>query len=93
MQTAPVETSLHSDDLRSAAQVWSEMFDNAKNEIVIGQFYADKPPPKLILISEDVPEQNLLEDALSDRAGHRVRVETPARGDKRAPVERPVEPT
>jgi len=40
VQTAPVETSLHSDDLRSAAQVWSELFDNAKSEIVIGQFYA-----------------------------------------------------
>jgi phosphatidylserine/phosphatidylglycerophosphate/cardiolipin synthase-like enzyme len=40
VQTAPVETSLHSDDLRSAAQVWTELFDNAKSEIVIGQFYA-----------------------------------------------------
>ncbi|MYM21772.1 DUF1669 domain-containing protein [Duganella sp. FT135W] len=39
VQTAPVETPLHSDDLRSAAQVWTEMFDNAKSEIVIGQFY------------------------------------------------------
>ncbi|MBV7536421.1 phospholipase [Duganella sp. sic0402] len=40
VQTAPVETPLHSDDLRSAAQVWTELFDNAKSEIVIGQFYA-----------------------------------------------------
>jgi phosphatidylserine/phosphatidylglycerophosphate/cardiolipin synthase-like enzyme len=44
VQTAPVETSLHSDDLRSAAQVWTEMFDNAKSEIVIGQFYAVVKP-------------------------------------------------
>lgn len=40
VQTAPVETPLHSDDLRSPAQVWSEMFDHAQSEIVIGQFYA-----------------------------------------------------
>ena len=40
VQTAPVETPLHSDDLRSAAQVWTELFDNAKSDIVIGQFYA-----------------------------------------------------
>lgn len=44
VQTAPVETSLHSDDLRDPATVWSEMFDNAKSEIVIGQFYAVNKP-------------------------------------------------
>lgn len=40
VQTAPTETSLHSSDLRDPATVWSELFDNAKSEIVIGQFYA-----------------------------------------------------
>jgi phosphatidylserine/phosphatidylglycerophosphate/cardiolipin synthase-like enzyme len=44
VQTAPVGTSLHSDDLRDPATVWSEMFDNAKTEIVIGQFYAVNKP-------------------------------------------------
>jgi phosphatidylserine/phosphatidylglycerophosphate/cardiolipin synthase-like enzyme len=44
VQTAPVETPLHSDDLRSAAVVWTELFDNAKSEIVIGQFYAVNKP-------------------------------------------------
>ena len=44
VQTAPVETSLRSDDLRDSATVWSEMFDNAKSEIVIGQFYAVNKP-------------------------------------------------
>jgi excinuclease ABC subunit C len=53
----------------------------------VGQFYTDKPPPRLILLSEDVPEQALLETALSDKAGHRVRIETPSRGDKRAPID------
>ncbi len=44
VQTAPVETSLRSADLRDPATVWSEMFDNAKSEIVIGQFYAVNKP-------------------------------------------------
>ncbi|MFS2006777.1 phospholipase D-like domain-containing protein [Duganella sp. CT11-25] len=44
VQTAPVETPLHSDDLRSAAVVWTELFDNARREIVIGQFYAVNKP-------------------------------------------------
>ena len=44
VQTAPAETPLHSDDLRSAAAVWTELFDNAKSEIVIGQFYAVNRP-------------------------------------------------
>jgi phosphatidylserine/phosphatidylglycerophosphate/cardiolipin synthase-like enzyme len=44
VQTTPVETSLRSDDLRDSATVWSEMFDNAKSEIVIGQFYAVNKP-------------------------------------------------
>ncbi len=39
VQTAPVETSLHSSDLRGPAAVWSELFDGAKSEIVLGQFY------------------------------------------------------
>jgi phosphatidylserine/phosphatidylglycerophosphate/cardiolipin synthase-like enzyme len=44
VQTAPVETTLHSDDLRDPVTVWSELFDNAKTEIAIGQFYAASKP-------------------------------------------------
>ncbi|MFB9243180.1 phospholipase [Massilia antarctica] len=40
VQTAPVETTLVNDDLRSSAAVWSQLFDEARSEIVIGQFYA-----------------------------------------------------
>lgn len=39
VQTAPVETTLKSDDLRGPIEVWTELFDNAKSEICIGQFY------------------------------------------------------
>jgi len=37
--TAPVETRLTAPDLREPVQVWREMFDAAREEIVIGQFY------------------------------------------------------
>lgn len=44
VQTAPVETTLVNRDLRDAATVWSELFDNARQEILIGQFYAVNQP-------------------------------------------------
>lgn len=44
VQTAPVETTLKSDDLRGPIEVWSELFDNAKSEICIGQFYVASVP-------------------------------------------------
>ncbi|WP_348699369.1 phospholipase D-like domain-containing protein [Duganella fentianensis] len=44
VQTAPVETTLANSDLRDPATVWSELFDNAKQEILIGQFYAVNKP-------------------------------------------------
>lgn len=40
VQTAPVETTLASSDLRDPVTVWTEMFDAAREEIVLGQFYA-----------------------------------------------------
>lgn len=40
VQTAPVETTLASADLRDPVTVWCELFDNAKSDIAIGQFYA-----------------------------------------------------
>jgi len=40
VQTAPVETSLSSADLRDPITVWCELFDSARGDIAIGQFYA-----------------------------------------------------
>ena len=53
----------------------------------VGQFYDDKPPPELVLLSEDVPERLLLAEALSTKAGHRVAIVAPERGEKRKVVE------
>ncbi|NHZ88158.1 phospholipase [Massilia sp. CCM 8733] len=40
VHTAPVETTLVNADLRSSTSVWTQLFDEARSEIVIGQFYA-----------------------------------------------------
>lgn len=53
----------------------------------IGQFYASRPPAPLILLSHAVPENALVEEALRQRAGHRVRIEAPQRGPKRAALD------
>lgn len=53
----------------------------------LAQFYADKPCPPLVLTSHNVPEQQLLMDALSAKMGHKVTVVAPKRGEKRGLVE------
>jgi excinuclease ABC subunit C len=49
----------------------------------LAQFYDDKPPPKLILLSHKIEESQLLADALSVKAGFKVEVSTPQRGEKK----------
>ena len=49
----------------------------------LAQFYDDKPPPKLILLSHAIEESGLLADALSIKAGFKVEVATPRRGEKK----------
>jgi excinuclease ABC subunit C len=49
----------------------------------LAQFYDDKPPPKLILLSHRIEEAELLADALSVKAGFKVEVSTPQRGEKK----------
>ncbi len=53
----------------------------------VGQFYTDNPPPRLVLLDRAVAETTLLEAALSQRAGHRVEVAVPRRGDKKKLIE------
>jgi excinuclease ABC subunit C len=53
----------------------------------LGQFYDTRPAPSLILLNEDVPECELIAEALCIRAGHRVEIAVPARGEKREIVE------
>ena len=48
----------------------------------VGQFYDERTAPKLILLSEEVPEAALLAEALSLRSGFKVEVAKPQRGEK-----------
>ena len=47
------------------------------------QFYDDKPPPKLILLSHAIEDEALLAEALCVKSGHKVEVSTPQRGEKK----------
>ena len=49
----------------------------------LAQFYDDKPPPKLILLSHVIEETALMASALSIKAGFKVDVITPQRGEKK----------
>ncbi|MGY3448071.1 excinuclease ABC subunit UvrC [Bradyrhizobium sp. USDA 4353] len=49
----------------------------------LSQFYDDKPPPKLILLSHEIEEAELLAEALCVKAGHKVEVSCPKRGEKK----------
>jgi len=49
----------------------------------IAQFYDDKPPPPLILLSHAAEEQDLLAEALALKAGRKIALSVPARGEKK----------
>ena len=49
----------------------------------VAQFYDDKPAPRLVLLSHDVEDMELLGEALSLRADGKVEVASPKRGEKR----------
>ncbi|MDI3336852.1 excinuclease ABC subunit UvrC [Defluviimonas aestuarii] len=56
-------------------------------EAFLGQFYADKEPPRLILLSHPIEDADLMTQLLSDRAGRKVDVAVPQRGEKAELVE------
>jgi len=45
------------------------------------QFYEEVPPPKQVLLDREVPEADLLCEALSERADRKVTIRVPKRGD------------
>jgi excinuclease ABC subunit C len=56
-------------------------------EAFIVQFYEGRTPPRLVLISHELAEPELVGEALATRAGRRVSIEVPKRGEKRDLVE------
>jgi len=53
----------------------------------LAQFYDDKPPPRCIFVSHDVPDRALLNEALTIKSGRKVEVTVPLRGEKKDLVE------
>ncbi|MBC7103212.1 MAG: excinuclease ABC subunit UvrC, partial [Parvibaculum sp.] len=53
----------------------------------LAQFYEDRPPPRMVLLSHEVPGQALLAEALTIRGGRKVAVGMPRRGEKRELVD------
>ncbi len=54
---------------------------------VILQFYEEVPPPPNVLVDRGLPEQELIEQALSELAGRKVAVSVPQRGERRKLME------
>lgn len=50
---------------------------------VLLQFYEEVPPPRFILVDRELPEQELVAQALCTAAGHRVEIGVPQRGARR----------
>ena len=70
----------------------SQAQDGTPEEILaafLGQFYADKAPPREILLSHPLAEEDaaLMIEALSERAERRVVIAAPRRGDRKKLVE------
>lgn len=48
----------------------------------VSQFYAERPAPRLVMLSEEIENRALIAEALSLRAGHKVELLVPKRGEK-----------
>jgi excinuclease ABC subunit C len=53
----------------------------------LGQFYEDKTPPRLLLLSHVAPNAAVLAEAFCIRADRKVEIATPVKGEKRRLVE------
>ena len=56
----------------------------------VGQFYDDRPMPKVILTNVEPMERELLAEAFTLKAGRKVEISRPLRGDKRQLVDQAV---
>ncbi len=51
-------------------------------EAFLGQFYDNKEPPRQLILSDGVENADLMQDALSEKAGRKVEILVPQRGEK-----------
>ena len=60
----------------------SDMGEDEVFTSFLAQFYEDVPPAKLILLDRELAEADLLAQALSERAGRKIEIAVPQRGDR-----------
>ena len=48
----------------------------------VGQFYSDREPPRLVLLSHGLDDVDLMAEALAGKAGRKVEISVPQRGEK-----------
>jgi len=53
----------------------------------LAQFYDDRPPPRLILVSHAIADRALVAEALCTKVGHKIEIALPLRGEKKDLVE------
>ncbi|MEM9044565.1 MAG: excinuclease ABC subunit UvrC [Pseudomonadota bacterium] len=68
-------------------RVAAEDTDSTILEAFLGQFYAERLPARMVLLSHQIEQDNLLAEALSIVAARRVVVAVPKRGEKRELVD------
>ena len=48
----------------------------------VGQFYSDREPPRMVLLSHAIEDLDLMAEALTERLGRKVEIAVPLRGEK-----------
>ena len=51
-------------------------------EAFVGQFYSDREPPKMLILSHGLDNDDLMADAMAEKAGRKVEIIIPQRGEK-----------
>ncbi len=53
----------------------------------VSQYYAEQPPPAEIVLDRDIPERELIEQALAEHAGRKIELRINVRGERAAHLE------
>ncbi len=64
-------------------RAYASLTDAEVLEAFIAQFYENRTPARLVLLSHELAEPELMSEALASRAGRKVSIEVPQRGEKR----------
>ena len=48
----------------------------------VGQFYSDREPPRMVLLSDAIEDPDLMAEALTGKLGQKVEISVPLRGEK-----------